>query len=512
MNDFTFVIQADESSALELQLGRYIPTAAPQIAALTGPQGANLVLSGPASGPATPPSFRQIVTADLNGVTLPIANGGTGATSQAAALSALLGASLIPVANGGTNASTASGARFNLGAAASGANSDITSLSGLTTALSISQGGTGAKTQAAALSALLGASLIPIANGGTNASTAAGARSSLGAAASGANSDITSLSGLSTALSIAQGGTGATSTSSALSNLGAQPTNNPTFTGNVGVPTRTTGDSTANAASTAFVAAAIAPMIGKNRLINGNFSINQRAVSGTVSLSAGAYGHDRWKAGASGCTYTFAASGNDTVITITAGSLMQVIEGVNIEGGVYALSNEGSAQARIAINGASTSGAYAAATKSAPLLSSSATGGQQITVEFSTGTVHRAQAEPGTIATPFERRMSLELALCQRYYAFGSFGLGRADTTSQINWSVTWPVRMRATPTITVTKAAHNVAQFGVGTQTSSGSTVSGSFPSLQQSVVLITGYSGLTVGNIVGMNDVDVVSGNAEL
>lgn len=49
----------------------------------------------------------------------------------------------LAVADGGTGASTASGARSNLGAAASGANSDITSLTGLTTALSAAQGGTG---------------------------------------------------------------------------------------------------------------------------------------------------------------------------------------------------------------------------------------------------------------------------------------------------------------------------------------------------------------------------------
>ena len=49
----------------------------------------------------------------------------------------------IPVAYGGTAATTASAARGNLGAAASGANSDITSLSGLTTPLSETQGGTG---------------------------------------------------------------------------------------------------------------------------------------------------------------------------------------------------------------------------------------------------------------------------------------------------------------------------------------------------------------------------------
>jgi hypothetical protein len=44
----------------------------------------------------------------------------------------------------------AAGLRQNIGAAARGANSDITSLSGLTTALSVSQGGTGGKTQAEA--------------------------------------------------------------------------------------------------------------------------------------------------------------------------------------------------------------------------------------------------------------------------------------------------------------------------------------------------------------------------
>jgi trimeric autotransporter adhesin len=79
---------------------------------------------------------------------------------------------IVAVANGGTGASTASSARTNLGAAASGANSDITSLSGLTTALSVLQGGTGA-------------------------TTASGARTSLGAAGTGSctNQAVTATSG-----------------------------------------------------------------------------------------------------------------------------------------------------------------------------------------------------------------------------------------------------------------------------------------------------------------------------
>lgn len=149
----------------------------------------------------------------------------------------------LAVANGGTGASTAAAARTNLSAAASGANSDITSLSGLTTALSIAQGGSGATTAAAARTAfglgtmatqaasavaitggtITGITDLALADGGTGASNASGARTNLGAAASGANSDITSLSGLTTALSVAQGGTGAVNVAGALTNLGVTP-------------------------------------------------------------------------------------------------------------------------------------------------------------------------------------------------------------------------------------------------------------------------------------------------
>lgn len=49
----------------------------------------------------------------------------------------------LAVVSGGTGSETAAGARTNLGAAKSGENSDITSLIGLTTPISVAQGGTG---------------------------------------------------------------------------------------------------------------------------------------------------------------------------------------------------------------------------------------------------------------------------------------------------------------------------------------------------------------------------------
>jgi hypothetical protein len=60
---------------------------------------------------------------------------------------------------------------------------------------------------------------ISTANGGTGATTPASGRTNLGAAASGVNADISSLSGLTTALSVAQGGTGSQSSAGALANL-----------------------------------------------------------------------------------------------------------------------------------------------------------------------------------------------------------------------------------------------------------------------------------------------------
>jgi hypothetical protein len=180
-----------------------------------------------------------------------------------------------------------------------------------------------------------------------------------------------------------------------------------------------------------------ANVFGRNAIINGNFGINQRGVSGTVTLAAGAYGHDRWKAGASGCTYTFAASNNVTTITISAGSLLQVIEGANLFSGTYVLSFTGTAQGKIGAGSFGASG-----------ITGTVTGGSNLNIEFNTGTVSLVQFEQGTIATPFERTsIGSELARCQRYYQVGKiFMQGLTQAGSFIGASTALIVTLRGVP------------------------------------------------------------------
>ena len=201
----------------------------------------------------------------------------------------------------------------------------------------------------------------------------------------------------------------------------------------------------------------------KNRLINSQLLINQRGVSGTVTLSAGAYGHDRFKAGASGCTYTFATSNNVTTLTISAGSLQQVVEGLNLESGTYTLSWTGTVQGKF--NG----GAY-----SASGVTGSITGGTNTTVEFNTGTLSLSQLEKGSVATSFDYRpYGTELSLCQRYY-FKNIQTstilaeaGFAPSTTLFRASTKYPVPMRTAPTaLEQTGIATDYRVLGAGAST----------------------------------------------
>lgn len=154
-----------------------------------------------------------------------------------------------------------------------------------------------------------------------------------------------------------------------------------------------------------------------NIIINPSFNINQRQKSGSVVLAAGIYGHDRWKAGASGCTYTFSSSGGVTTLTISAGSLIQVVEGKNVRGGTHVLSWSGTAQGKIGGGSYSASG-----------VTGSLTGGSNATIEFNTGTLTAVNLHPGSVAQTFiDEGDQAELFKCQRYCF--RFSLVSSNTT-----------------------------------------------------------------------------------
>lgn len=145
----------------------------------------------------------------------------------------------------------------------------------------------------------------------------------------------------------------------------------------------------------------------RNKIMNALGALNTRAVSGTVTLAAGAFGHDRMKAGAAGCTYTFATSNGVTTFTISAGSLQHTVEARAFAGqaGRYWLSWSGTAQGRI--NG----GSYGASGAVFADLDASA----NVTVEFGTGTLSLPQLELDYVSAFSGRPQDVEEMLCRRY-------------------------------------------------------------------------------------------------
>jgi len=125
-----------------------------------------------------------------------------------------------------------------------------------------------------------------------------------------------------------------------------------------------------------------------NLLQNTFFGNNSRKLTSPVTLVAGEQGHDQYYGGAAGCTYSFTTANNNTLISISAGSLLQSLAGNQVFSGSHTLSWSGSAQARL--NG----GAY-----SASPVSVSALGGQPIACEWTGGTVENVQLQTGNQAS-----------------------------------------------------------------------------------------------------------------
>lgn len=169
---------------------------------------------------ATVPSFLSIAGSPIttsgtlaisySGTALPTANGGTGQTTytDGQLLIGNTAGSLTKAtitAGSGITVTNGNGS-ITISSAAGGGTVTSVAASGGTTGLSF----TGSPITTSGTLTLAGT--LAITAGGTGATSASGARLNLSAAGSGANSDITSLTGLTTALSVGQGGTGATAT------------------------------------------------------------------------------------------------------------------------------------------------------------------------------------------------------------------------------------------------------------------------------------------------------------
>ena len=246
----------------------------------------------------------------------------------------------------------------------------------------------------------------------------------------------------------------------------------PALSGNPTAPTPAPGDADTSVATTAFVQVA---QRYQNYADNSGFSVNQRAYVSGTALAAGIYGHDRWKAGAGGCTYTFAApAGPANSITITAGTLQHVVEGASVAGGNYVLSWAGTAQGRV--GGA----AYAAS----PVAVTGIAAGANTTIEFNAGTLSNVKLEAGTVATAWVAKAARdELSNCQRFYQIGQLfaQINNQLATGAFNVSTPLIMSMRASPTVfggvnsssNITgfnvAAINNIAVYNAGTATAAG-------------------------------------------
>ncbi len=256
--------------------------------------------------------------------------------------------------------------------------------------------------------------------------------------------------------------------------------------------TSTTLAATPSAVKVAYDAASTA--VGRNRLINGAMSIDQRNAGASQTISAGAalsYTVDRWYGYCTGANVTgqrVAGSGADqfryrftgaaSVSAIGFGQRIEQFNSYDLNGATATLSVDLANSLLTTVTWtafyattADTFGTLASPTRTqiatgaftvnstvtrySTQISIPAAATTGIEIVFTVGaqtsgtwTIGNVQLEAGTIATPFERRSyEVELAFCQRYYRpFPAtsyiYAVGGGTLYLPIAWSP-----MRATPT-----------------------------------------------------------------
>ncbi len=479
------------------------------------------------------------LTAGVNG-TLPIANGGTGATSAAGALTAL----------GAYAASNPSGYTTNTGTVTS-----ITAGTGLS-------GGTISTSGTIDLASGYGDTLNPYASKTANYVLAApNGSSGVPTFRALVAADIPTLN---------QNTTGSAATVTTTINSGVVAT------------TQTAGDNSTKVATTAYVNA-ITGTSGingfKNRIINGAMMIDQRgSASSPVASNVGTYAVDRMKFfGTGGGVFTsqqstVAPSGftNSNLFTVTtadasiaAGDLYwcaQVVEGYNVADlgwgaagastvtlsfwvrssvtGTYSGSLNNGAydrsylftytinssntweQKSITVTG-DTSGTWlktngiglyvildlgSGSTYSNATTNTWLTGGYQhvtgstnwISTNGATFYITGVQLEKGSTATSFDYRpYGAELALCQRYYQTSTNAQAIANGSTSMIFTIGMQVTPRAAPTVGLT-GVYSVSDIYTADQTQSSATVGTLYGYSSNALLVATSsWSGLTSGRL---------------
>jgi hypothetical protein len=263
---------------------------------------------------------------------------------------------------------------------------------------------------------------------------------------------------------------------------------------------------------------AVAPFVaGKNKIINGDFGVNQRSFTSTTS--SGTYGFDRWLASLSGATGTYSAqtftlgtapvagyeAKNFARLEITTGNdfsqFRQIIESVRTFAGQTITvsfwakgtnpTTDGGLYTSVTQNfgtGGSPSGNVDLASSKFVLTSSwtrysftfnlASIAGKTIGTNNNDGLIigvgqwtsastdawtldiWGVQVEAGSVATPFQTATGTiqgELAACKRYYQFMQLGdngiVGNSYSTTAATALVFLEEEMRAAPTVTLATA-----------------------------------------------------------
>ena len=247
----------------------------------------------------------------------------------------------------------------------------------------------------------------------------------------------------------------------------------------------------------------------RNRIINGGHATDQRNAGATQTFTAAAalaYSVDRWYgyctganvtgarvSGASAGQFYYRFTGAASVTAIGFGQRIEQLNSADLAGTTATLSVD---LANSLLTTVTWTAFYANTTDTfgtlaSPTRTQIATGTFTVTstvtryntnisipaaattgieIVFTVGaqtsgtwTIGNVQLEPGSTATPFERRSyGQELALCQRYCnayggqsAYERFGIGLNASATEAYPLITFPVEMRSLPTMSYSSLSH---------------------------------------------------------